>query len=91
MADPVFVNCVENEWTKVATNITTGQIHKAKEAPFSYLHTYRMTGEDDPSGGAEEGIKIFIDDSISEVISFSAAVDLYIYPTKADGMVRVDL
>lgn len=91
MADPIFVNCEEDEWTKVATNITTGQIHKMKEAPFSYIHTYRTTGGDAPGGGIEEGVKIFLGHTISEVVSFVAAIDLYIMCIKESGRVRVDL
>ena len=91
MANPVFVDCAKNEWTKVATNITTGQIHKMEETPFSYLHTYRISGDPPPSGGFEEGVKIFINNGFSEPISFSFGIDLYIFCVKDDGRVRVDL
>lgn len=91
MANPVFIDCPEDIWTKVAENITTGQIHKVKEAPFSYLHTYRTSGDPPPPGGFEEGIKVFIDDEISEPIAFSSGIDLYIFCVKADGRVRIDL
>lgn len=91
MADPVFVDCTEDEWTKVATNITTGQIHKANEEPFSYLHTYRISGDPPPSGGFEEGIMIFLNNELSEPISFISGIDLYIFCVKVDGRVRIDL
>ena len=91
MANPVFVDCPEETWTKVADNITTGQIHKAKEEPFSYLHTYRISGDPPPPGGFEEGIKIFINNELSDPISFIAGIDLYIFCVNADGRVRIDL
>jgi len=91
MANPVFVDCLKGVWTKVAEDITTGQIHKANEEPFSYLHTYRTSGDPPPTGGFEEGIIIFINNGFSETISFSFGIDLYIFCVKDNGRVRIDL
>jgi hypothetical protein len=46
MANPVFVECPANTWVKVATAVTSGNIH-AIQTVFSgprYLQTYRVPG-----------------------------------------------
>lgn len=94
MADPVFIDCPANIWTKVATNVTAGQIHKKSEQPQEYLHTYRDAGGTAPASdtaGREEGVRIFIDGNISEQIINSFAIDVYVFPIGADGKVRADL
>lgn len=90
MADPVFVDCLADQWTKVATNVTSGQIHKWNPQPQEYLHTYRATGGAAPTDKAE-GVRIFIGDNISESISASAGIDVYLYPITENGRVRVDV
>ena len=90
MADPVLVDCPSNVWTKVATNVTTGQIHKKDETPQEYLSTYRDTGGAAPTD-KEEGVAIFVADKLTEIISAAAAIDVYIYPITSIGKVRVDL
>ncbi len=44
MSDPIFVDCPEGEWTKVATDVTSGQVHKVSKTPNVYSQTYRDTG-----------------------------------------------
>jgi hypothetical protein len=86
MADPAITACPAGQWTKVATNVTTGQIHKRITIPM-YLSTYRDSG-----GGAPtlqtEGVPITTN---SADISFSAGADVYIWCIGSDGSVRVDL
>ena len=92
MAKPVFIDCTKNIWTKVATGVTTGQIHKKSEQPQEYLHTYRDTGGAAPpntEAGKEQGVPIFLN-GVSELISATAGIDIYVYPVSSDGKVRVD-
>jgi len=88
MADPVFVDCTADAWVPVATNVITGQIWKASNAPRLYLQTYRMTGGAAPTDQAE-GVPALI--SGNDVISATAAIDVYIMAVGAAGRVRVDV
>lgn len=90
MANPVFVDCPAGVWTKVATNITTGQIHKVDVTPQEYLHTYKQTGDAAPTDRSE-GVRIFIGANISEIISHNTGIDIYIFPVLSAGRIRVDL
>lgn len=90
MANPVFVDCPANTWTKVATGVVTGLVWKAKTA-VKYLHTYRDTGEAAPTT-RDEGMPIFTEEESNfEEISAAMAIDVYIYPIGDSGRVRVDL
>ena len=86
MADPVITPCPEGEWTKVATNQTTGVIHILSKNPKQYLQTYRDTGEAAPTAIAEA--VPFIEHL---TISAATGIDVYIWTQGADGSVRVDL
>lgn len=89
MADPVIVPCAADVWTKVATNVTTGQVHIKDTAPGTYLQTYRMTGGAAPAAGdPSEGVQI---NGPSVPIEATAGIDVYIMPRGADGAVRVDV
>lgn len=90
MADPVLTPCPKDQWTKIATSVTTGQVHKKSEKPKLYLSTYRMTGNTAPTT-IDEGVKMFVNSEITELISSSSAIDVYIWCTEEDGSVRVDL
>jgi hypothetical protein len=89
MANPVIVSCPSGEWTKVATNVTAGQIKKLKTDPNKYLETYRTSGDPVPTETLE-GVPIFLE-NFSETISASAGIDIYIMAVGANGSVRVDL
>lgn len=89
MADPVIVACPVDVWTKVATNVTSGQIHIKDSKPGMYLQTYRMTGNAAPAAGnPAEGVQI---DGASTPIEATAGIDVYIMPRGAAGSVRVDV
>jgi len=89
MANPVFVDCIEDQWTKVATNVTSGVLHKVTEKPYEYLQTYRLTGGAAPVLKSD-GVLAFIDNRY-ELISSSVAIDVYIYAITGRGRVRVDV
>jgi len=87
MADPLIVNCPADTWTKVATGVKTGQIHKFKPIDAYIVRTYRDTGNPAPTDLSDA-----IDfDCKSLPISSSAAIDVYLYPKNAAADVRVDL
>jgi hypothetical protein len=90
MSNPNFVNCPANTWTKVATNVITGQVWRDKTT-VKYLHTYRETGDAAPTDRAE-GMPIFVqEESDHESISAVSGIDVYIYAIGEDGRVRVDV
>ena len=86
MADPAIKACPADQWTKVATNVTTGIIHITETAPNVYLQTYRDTGEAAPT---DKDDAVPFDTPL--LISSSAGIDVYIQPVSKAGEVRVDL
>lgn len=90
MADPVIAACPADVWTKVATNVTSGQVHIKDTRPGAYLQTYRTTGGDAPDDVDDlvEGIPL-IDPTTP--IEATAGIDVYIMPRGAAGSVRVDV
>lgn len=90
MADPVLTACTANAWTKVATNVTAGQIHIIDTSPVGqYLQTYRDTGGAAPAGTPGDEAVLIADKSIP--IAAPAGIDVYIYARGGAGRVRVDL
>lgn len=87
MADPVVTACTANAWTKVATSVTSGQVHILSLAPSHYSQTYRMTGEAAPTT-LVDAVTI---EQTSIPISAPDNIDVYIYAHGAAGSVRVDL
>ena len=100
MADPAIVEIPEWEWTKVATNVVTGSIHRLTTV-VNYYQTYRLTGEDAPDTPTvgtypEEAVRIF-DNSTQIPISSTNYIDVYLMSANSDddsnetGKVRVDI
>ncbi len=89
MADPLLVDCPKDVFTKVATDVTSGLVHKISTDPNKYLQTYRMTGGTAPTE-KDEAVPMFIGTD-TEQISSSAGIDVYVWPIGKDGLVRVDL
>lgn len=90
MADPVFVTCPKGIWTKVATNVTTGQIWKRPQSA-RFLQTYRITATPAPTERSE-GVEVFSSKNVqSEPISATGPIDVYLYAIDKDGEVRVDI
>jgi hypothetical protein len=86
MADPVIVACPKDAWTKVATNVTNGQVHKLDVKAF-YLRQYVDTGGSAPT----DLTKAIRFDNESLPLSFSGGADVYLYCKRFAGSVRVDL
>lgn len=90
MGNPVFVDCTKNEWALVATDVTSGVIHKTTAIASRYLQTYKLTGEAAPTLKAD-GVRIF-DDGLDEIIASSVGIDVYIFVVgEVNGRVRVDI
>jgi hypothetical protein len=86
MANPVAVACPKDTWTKVATNVTNGQVHKL-DYKARYLRQYKDNGQAAPTD-----LSLAIPfDTDSTGISAAAGIDVYIYCQRAAGNVRVDL
>lgn len=89
MPNPVFTDLTKDVFTKVATNVTTGQVHKINTTPV-YVQTYKLTGEGAPANTRALGVPMF-EQAITELISSSAAIDVYIMPVGVAGRIRVDV
>lgn len=89
MSNPIFVDCPADQWKKVATATTTGQLWEAQSI-VEYLQTYRLTGETAPTERSE-GMKLFANDKNSEEINSSTPIDVYVYAVGSAGRVRVDV
>ena len=87
MANPVVVACPADDWTIVATNVTTGVVHIISLKPDKYLQTYRDTAQPAPPDNASDGVPF--DTPLQ--ISAAAGIDVYIRPLNKAGSVRVDL
>lgn len=87
MPSPTLESCPKDTWTKVATNVTTGNIWKTDKSPGKYLQTHVLTGAAAPTG---TGIGVAI---VGEgmAIANTVGIDVYIYCLGADGEVRVDI
>ncbi len=90
MANPVFVDCPADTWTKVATNVVVGQIKRVITVA-KYLGTYRTTGDSAPTLQSE-GSSIFLKgNSGYEKIEAKTGIDVYIFSIRKAGRVRVDV
>ena len=89
MANPEVIPCPKDDWTKIATNVTTGQVHKLLKDPGIYLFTYRDTGDAAPTD-LSDAVPLF-DEGNQVQISNISGIDIYVYTKGAAGSVRVDL
>jgi len=86
MANPALIDCPEGQWTKVATDVTSGVIHTISDAPAKYTQTYRATGDAAPTTIAEA---VPFKDEL--IISASVGIDVYVWPQGAAGKIRAGL
>lgn len=82
-----FTTCAKNEWTKIATNVTSGQVRLAQRPNAQPLFASVATGATAPDvitlGVPFEGA--------SMGINSTAAIDVYLWPVGDALRVRVDL
>jgi hypothetical protein len=86
-----FVDCPADQWTKVATAVSTGIIEKVIDS--EYLFTYRLTEGTAPTLETD-GVRVFRDDDGSdnklEIISYES-IDIYLWSKSKTGRIRADL
>lgn len=87
MANPNLVACPVDTWTKVATNVTNGNVWISDSSPGKYLQTFVLTGQAAPTG---TGIGIAIRGDVIPIAN-TVGIDVYIYCIGAAGEVRVDV
>jgi hypothetical protein len=91
MATPVFEDLPADTWTKIATNVTQGQVHLIKTGPNVIRRAYiQPSGDPAPADDPSLGIPAF-DEGTSEIIQFTAGADIYMRPEAVASRVRVDL
>jgi hypothetical protein len=93
MTDPAVTAIPINVWTKIATNVTSGQVWplgRNQTTKVKYVQTYRDTGGAAPTNGdLSEAVDLPYD---GLPISASAGIDVYVAVTgTVAGSVRVDL
>lgn len=91
MADPVFVDVPEGQWTPVAQNVVTGLLWKQPNKNSRLLQTYRETGGAAPTLRTE-GVQVFTEgETVPEVISSSVPIDVYLWSIDDASRIRADL
>jgi len=87
MSNPA-IDIPKDVWSKVATSVVTGFIHKVDHTPI-YIQAFVDTGDAAPTLESE-GVLAF-EKSTIEPISSNNLIDVYLYPKKHAGKVRVDI
>lgn len=83
MADPSTTACTKNSWTKVATAVTAGQIEiTLNRQPYRFA--WVETGAAAPTALSEGSLLMNW-----AKIGCSRPIDVYIWPEKEDGEVRL--
>lgn len=93
MPNPELIDLPADEWTKVATAVTIGNLHKKKPTQVVFISTHRKSGETapDPIKDKEEGVQIFVEHPTREGIKNSFAIDIYVMPVGVGSQLRADL
>ena len=87
MANPDIQTLPADTWTKVASAVTGGQIHKITSTPIAYFTFYKVAGDPAPVGRNIGEQRLEDTDDISSM----SAIDVYVYPLGGIGKIRVDL
>jgi hypothetical protein len=87
MANPEIIDCPADQWTLVATAVTSGLVHIFQGEGLKWLQTFRDTGETAPTD-TSDSVQF---NEPTELISSNAAIDVYVWPNGDAGKVRVDL
>ena len=86
MAHKEIIALTKDTWTKVATDVQSGQVVILNNAPGSYLHDFKATGEAAPT---DDSMALSFDKSGIEEIKSSFSIDVYIKARGAAGSVLV--
>ena len=90
MANPNYpVNCTKGQYTKIATNVLSGNIYRMKTS-VGYLQTTRKTGEVAPTLKTE-AVEMFVEYPNRESIKALEAIDVYVWCDNEDGILRIDV
>jgi len=84
-ATPVSVICTADTFVKVATGVTTGVVQKKSTSPNVYKFTTVPTGDAAPTDDSLAWLGFSCDNS--EIISDSAAIDVYVKAVNVAGEV----
>ena len=84
MSNPTLVNCPEDVWVKVASNIRKVSIVPSIRSPF-YRYTWRNTGDPPPINN-NDALVVPIE---GVTLTIFPEIDVYVISTKLDGVVRV--
>jgi len=88
MTAPILVDVDQGQWTLVVEGVTHGIIHQIDQ-DFKYFHTWRFTGEDQPTETpTDEGVRIA---ARSIEIKSDVKIDVYLAGLDKAGKVRVDV
>ena len=93
MAKPVILACPKDVWTLVnpLAGINQGVLY-IKKTNANYFQTYRPTGDAAPTDDLPtknlEGIRLKTGGNLVQDVDL---IDVYIYCTREDGELRVDL
>lgn len=91
MANPDVQILTKDIWTKIATNVTTGNVYNMS-ATTNYLQTFRLTDEAAPINN-DDAVRAFTNrnDNLWDNISSSDPIDVYLKPLEQDGKIRLDI
>ena len=84
MSSPVIAICPQDQWTKVCSNVTYGQLFRLTKETGPYLYTYRLSQYAAPTD-ISEGVQIFKDSDVKVLQQFAFPVDIYIWVSNAPG------
>ena len=93
MGTPVFINLPADTWTKIASDVSVGQVHLVDTAANLIRSTYvQPTGTAAPADNAELGVPAFQDGTVEKMASGSgSSMDVYLRPKGVASRVRVDI
>jgi hypothetical protein len=86
MTNPALVDLTQNEWTKVATNVTNAQVG-GQSPSVNFLLTLRDTGQAAPSNSETDEGRPFGEFGL--VVQNTTAVDVYVWTDSDLGTVLV--
>jgi len=93
MSTPTFIDLPADTWTKIATDISVGQVHLVDTAANVIRSTYvQPSGGTAPADDQALGVPAFQNRTTERMASNSGStMDVYLRPEGAAGRVRVDV
>ena len=93
MPTPTFIDLPADTWTKIATDISVGQVHLVDTTAYVIRSTYvQPSGGTAPANDQALGVPAFQDGTTERMASNSgSSMDVYLRPEGVDSQVRVDI